>query len=96
MEGRNTETLGISLAARFEIGGPEGTCTLSLPADNGLLCCLSYGSEMVGDAGNAPVRRFQLSFQTPDLQSGNWIVSHGCGGENHTHLKKFMRLLSVH
>ena len=31
------ETLGISLTVRFEIGGPEGTCTLSLPADNGLL-----------------------------------------------------------
>ena len=25
-------------------GGPEGTCTLSLPADNGLLLRLSYGS----------------------------------------------------
>src|SRR6266478_2317288 len=27
-----------------EIGGPEGTCTLSLPADNGLLRSLSYES----------------------------------------------------
>ena len=25
-------------------GGPEGVCTLSLPADNGLLRCLSCGS----------------------------------------------------
>ena len=25
-------------------GGPEGICTLSLPADNGLLRWLSYGS----------------------------------------------------
>ena len=34
---REAETLGIGLTVRFEIGGPEGTCTLSLPADNGLL-----------------------------------------------------------
>jgi hypothetical protein len=34
---RDAETLGIGLAVRLEIGGPEGTCTLSLPADNGLL-----------------------------------------------------------
>jgi hypothetical protein len=32
---------------------------------------------MVGDAGNAPVRHFQFSFATPDLQSGNWNISHG-------------------
>ena len=37
VEKREAETLGISLAVSSEIGGPEGTCTLSLPADNGLL-----------------------------------------------------------
>ena len=37
VEIRDAETLGIGLAVRLEIGGPEGTCTLSLPADNGLL-----------------------------------------------------------
>ena len=37
VEIHDAETLGISLAVRFEIGGSEGTCTLSLPADNGLL-----------------------------------------------------------
>ena len=31
------KTLEHGFAVRFEIGGPEGTCTLSLPADNGLL-----------------------------------------------------------
>jgi hypothetical protein len=38
-ERRNTppKTLAIGSAVRFEIGGSEGTCTLSLPADNGLL-----------------------------------------------------------
>src|SRR5208283_4096621 len=54
---------------------------------------------MVGSAGNAPVRRFRLCFTTPDLQSGNRITSHidiGSGSGSHTHLKKFMRLLSVH
>ena len=30
---------------------------------------------MVGDAGNAPVGHFQFCFTTPDLQSGNWIIS---------------------
>lgn len=37
VEKRDAETLGISLAVSSEIGGPEGTCTLNLPADNGLL-----------------------------------------------------------
>ena len=55
VEKSDAETLGISLAASSEVGGPEGTCTLSLPADNGLLLSLSYESEMVGNAGNAPV-----------------------------------------
>jgi hypothetical protein len=32
------------LACLVEDGGPEGICTLILPADNGLLRCLSYGS----------------------------------------------------
>jgi hypothetical protein len=58
---------------------------------------------MVGSAGNAPVRRFRLCFVTPDLQSGSRIASLGrptqvvgSGSGSHTHLKKFMRLLSVH
>ena len=37
VEKRDAETLGISLAVSFELGGPEGTCTLSLPTDNGRL-----------------------------------------------------------
>ena len=35
----------------------------------------SYGSKMVGSAGNAPVRLFQFYFMTSDLQSDNWIAS---------------------
>jgi hypothetical protein len=31
----------------------------------------SYESEMVGSAGNAPVRHFRFCLTTPDLQSGN-------------------------
>jgi len=64
---------------------------------------LSYESKMVGSAGNAPVRHFRLCFLTPDLQSGSRITSLGgptqvvgSGSGSHTHLKKFMRLLSVH
>jgi hypothetical protein len=54
--------------------------------------------QMVGSAGNAPVRHFRLCFLTPDLQSGSRITSleNGSGSGSHTHLKKFMRLLSVH
>ncbi len=37
VEKRDAETLGISLAVRFEIGALDGTCTHTLPADNGLL-----------------------------------------------------------
>ena len=37
VEMRKAETLRISFTVSSEIGGPEGTCTLSLPADNGLL-----------------------------------------------------------
>jgi hypothetical protein len=37
-------------------GGPEGTRTLSLPADNGLLWLVELRiQKMVGGAGNAPV-----------------------------------------
>ena len=35
----------------------------------------SYESEMVGSAGNAPVRHFRFCFVTPDLQAGNRITS---------------------
>jgi hypothetical protein len=31
--------------------------------------------QMVGSAGNAPVRHFRLCFLTPDLQSGSRITS---------------------
>jgi hypothetical protein len=62
-EKRKTPNLGNGPAVRmFEIGGPEGSCTLNPPADNGALCWLSYESEMVGSAGNAPVRLFRRIF----------------------------------
>src|SRR5713101_2016422 len=53
---------------------------------------------MVGSAGKAPVCRFRPCFLTPDLQSGSRITSqeNGSGSGSHTHLKKFMRLLSLH
>jgi hypothetical protein len=37
VEKHDAETLGISLAVRIEIGASGGTCTHTLPADNGLL-----------------------------------------------------------
>jgi hypothetical protein len=39
--------------------------THTLPADNGLLFCSASRSEMVGSAGNAPVRRFRLCLRHP-------------------------------
>jgi hypothetical protein len=51
---------------------------------------------MVGNAGNAPARHFQFYFATSDsVGQLDHFPKIGCGGENHTHLKKFMRLLSV-
>jgi hypothetical protein len=39
-----------------KFGGSEGTCTLSLPADNGLLWLVELRiQKLVGGAGNAPV-----------------------------------------
>ena len=32
------KTLGVGIAVRIETGGPEGSCTLNPPADNGALC----------------------------------------------------------
>jgi hypothetical protein len=76
-EKRYAETLGIGLAVRFEIGASGGTCTHTLPADNGLLFYSATEAEMVGSAGNAPARHFRLFFVTPDLQSGSRITSLG-------------------
>src|SRR5947207_9345957 len=46
---RDPHTLNLSPAARFtKIGALDGTCTHTLPADNGLLFYFSYESEMVG------------------------------------------------
>jgi hypothetical protein len=62
-----------------EIGALDGTCTHTLPADNGLLFYSATRARwralqrLVGSAGNAPVRRFQHCLMTPDLQSGCWI-----------------------
>ena len=61
---------------RFEkAGAPDGTCTHTLPADNGLLCdsateAFERGTKnnsafrvyMVGSAGNAPVRPLPVMF----------------------------------
>ena len=48
--------------------------------------------EMVGSAGNAPVRHFRFSFATPDLQSGNRIASLVAGAGVAPAEVEFMRL----
>ena len=66
VEKRAAETLGIGIAVRFEIGALDGTCTHTLPADNGLLFYSATRAKwftkpklgerrLVGSAGNAPV-----------------------------------------
>ena len=37
VEKRDTETLGIGITVRIKNGALDGTCTHTLPADNGLL-----------------------------------------------------------
>jgi hypothetical protein len=57
---------------------------------------------MVGSAGNAPVVASSLLDDTgftdrqPDHFPWWTCASSGSGSGSHTHLKKFMRLLSVH
>src|SRR5437667_12817563 len=51
---------------------------------------------MVGSAGNAPVRHFRLCFSDTRFTVGQPDHFPGRGSGSHTHLKKFMRLLSVH
>ncbi len=48
-----------------EIGASGGTCTHTLPADNGLLFYSATEAEMVGSAGNAPARHFRLRLRHP-------------------------------
>src|SRR5262249_41061305 len=83
----------------WRFGGLEGTCTLSLPADNGLLRSLSYESKrgLVGSAGNAPVRRFRHIFYDArfTVEQPDHLPGIGSGGRNCTGLKRFMRPSSV-
>ncbi len=78
-------------------GGPEGTRTLSLPADNGLLWLVELRIQkwpakpkpwrrLVGGAGNAPVVTSDVCFATPDLQAGSRNTSQiGSGGGSCAH-----------
>ena len=86
MEKNDAENPGHRHRGEIEIGGPEGSCTLNPPADNGALCELSYESEMVGNAGNAPVRHFRFCFLTPDYrQEIGSLPGIGSGGGSCTH-----------
>ena len=73
-EKRDAETLGISLAVRPKIGEPGGTCTLNPPADNGALCCSSYGSAW-WEALVTLQSSLPAGFATPGLQPGSRATS---------------------
>ena len=70
---------GMLLLHHALLADPKRFAPSTLPqtthACDGAPCSLSYESEMVGSAGNAPVRQFQFCFVTSDLQSDNWIAS---------------------
>ena len=51
-------------------GGPEGICTLSLPADNGLLRWLSYGSVKWWEVLVTLQSSLPTDLVTPGLQPG--------------------------
>src|SRR5438445_4005578 len=70
-------------AVRLEIGGPEGSCTLIFPADNGALCWLSYGSGM---ACRAEAR---IGWHArPPLRSGRRLV----GGAGNAPVRRFRHI----
>ena len=79
-------------------GGPEGTRTLSLPADNGLLWLVElrihkkWWEVLVMLQSSLPTFVLRHRIYRPAAGTPPKI---GSGGGNHTHLKKFMRLLSV-
>ena len=58
----------------MKMADPKGFAPSTLPQTTGR-SALSYESEMVGSAGNAPVRLFRRYFVTPDLQAGCRIAS---------------------
>ena len=62
VEKRAAENLGRRRRGKSEIGAPGGTCTHTLPADNGLLLRFKLREQMVGSAGNAPVRPLPVIF----------------------------------
>lgn len=67
-------------------GGPDGICTHSLPADNGLLPWFELRVQMVGSAGNAPVVASGLLGDTRVTagQAGHFPEG-GSGGGGRTH-----------
>lgn len=80
-----------------KLADSKGIAPSTYPQTTGCSAIELRVRKMVGSAGNAPVRHFQFCFATPGLQSGNWITSQsGRGSGSHTHLKKLMRLPSVH
>jgi hypothetical protein len=80
-----------------KLGGSEGTCTLSLPADNGLLRVFElrirkWWEVLVMLQSSLPAFCFRHRLYRP---AAGTPPKSGSGGGNHTHLKEFMRLLSV-
>ena len=75
---------------------PMGLAPTLFPQTTGCFS-IQLREQMVGSAGNAPVRLFRLSLKTLDLQSSSRIASLeiGSGSGSCTHLNEFMRLISV-
>ena len=79
---------------------PQTTGCFSISAtraQNSVFWTLHSAFKVVGSAGNAPVRRFRHIFKDArfTVEQPDHLPEIGSGSGNHTHLKEFMRLLSV-
>src|ERR1043166_5906919 len=59
-----------------DLADPKGLAPSAFPQTTGC-SAVELRVQMVGSAGNAPVRHFRLCFLTPDLQPGSRISSLG-------------------
>src|SRR5689334_18798256 len=81
-------------------GALDGTCTHTLPADNGLLFYSATRAKWWEVLVTLQYVSSDTYLKTPDLQSGGRNTSqnkirNGSGSGSRTHLNEFMRLISV-
>src|SRR4051794_28784630 len=65
-----SQTEGVATTLRADMALLVGLAPTVYPQTTGCFS-IQLQKQMVGSAGNAPVRRFRLCFATPDLQAGS-------------------------